>query len=101
MKIDRRCFIAWLGSFIAAPFIIKNSGLIMPIHDRGIIDPFYVGLYITKDYGTMLNYKKNIIVQRNEFKKFDICEPGNSFNSTHKYSYWLLKGAEAQRLLTI
>jgi len=119
MKLDRRCFMMGIGSCIAAPFIIKNSSILMPIRDRGIIDPFYTGLYMTRDYGTLLDYKKHITVPRNEFRKFNICNPGdvicnsyspsvgeiinNKHNSNYyyKYSFWLLKGAEAQRLITL
>lgn len=96
MLISKRNFLIGFSSCIAAPFIIKNSEILMPVHDRGIINPYSSGLYVVKDIG--LCFSKSVI--RNEFRKLDICTDGELMKNKH-YSFWLLNGAKATRLVSI
>ena len=107
MELNKRNFMMGaFASFVAVPYIIRNTGLIMPVHDRGVISSYSTGLYTIYDEGQMLWVKghKNITIPRNEFRKLSPLQDGailNTNNGIGHHSFWLLKGGEAERLLSL
>jgi hypothetical protein len=80
----------------------------MPVHAMDINPSYPAGLYITEDDGVLLkaydkhtNRFKNPRIQRNDLRKLSVVYEGTNINMQKHYNFWLLRGAEAERVLAL
>lgn len=101
MNLTRRSFFSGLSAAIAAPYVVRNSGLLMPVKDRivayGRIGKWPLPVF---DGGTLKIYEPQMISwsEQNDFREWVTTPDGQRLLLLPEDQFWklgLVKGFES------